>query len=687
MKWKYILGVSLLMSIGLLASSCSDDDDASINTKAIISSITSGTPSVSSVSATIDHNVVRSLAGQSSKAYEIGVVYATSPAGVENGTKVSSSLNADDSTYTVSLEGLQKNTTYYYKAYAALQNQVTYYSSDVKSFVTSDAKVVTDNAADVSSVSAGLGGTLTSVGNIPVSADFSCGILISTQSDDASILKGYDLAVGDLVHAQAGTPYSVTKNTLVPGTKYYYKAYMKLNDGYIMGQLDSVTTMTEAKDFVDLGLSVLWAKSNVGATSESDAGGLYGYGDATGLQTSAVSLLYPTSNVVGGSSDICVASGNGRLPSAVELQELKNNCTFTDSTVNDIPGYKVTGVNGNSIFIPKAGYRNGMSTVNSGQSAYLMSGTISNSSNNYEYDLALKSNSPSFTTAATFYGISARAVKKVKVDFDNSKLLETTENNDLRFEIFNTWGATASNSGLDASSFAFYKKMYVNFTVVGLGHLDSPVTATIGFASSDWSCQDWTSSVQIRGDGTYTIPVTGSAVGVAVFVIDIKGQKAELNKWHGYINSIIIDNDNTTDYYACNGEKINPEGMRYGPLDSKDDYRVELYNMYGDTKQYTTHAFKSLLTSSFSQQYSVTFEVSNAGKVSSCKAGLSFANPDWSYSSWTYDVPVTGNGQYGCSIYPGDKTCQFNGVNCLDIKNLLNEASDASVKITGIYWK
>lgn len=675
------------MSIGLLASSCSDDDDASINTKAIISSITSGTPSVSSVSATIDHNVVRSLAGQSSKAYEIGVVYATSPAGVENGTKVSSSLNADDSTYTALLEGLQKNTTYYYKAYVALQNQVTYYSDDTKSFITSDAKVLTSDATDITSVSAGLGGTLVNVGNVPASADFSCGIFVSTKSDDASILKGYDLAAGSLSQAQAGTPYSVVKNTLVPHTRYYYKAYMKLNDGYILGQLDSVTTATESKDFVDLGLSVLWAKSNVGAVSESDAGGLYGYGDATGLLTSVQASLYPGNNIVGGSSDICVASGNGRLPSASELQELKNNCVFTDSTVNDVSGYKVTGVNGNSIFVPKTGYRNGTSIVNSGQSAYLMSGTISNSSNNYEYDLALNSNSPSFTTAAAFYGLSARAVKKVKVDFDNSKLLETTNNSDLRFEIFNTWGSTAGNSGLNASSFVFYKKMFVNFTVVGLGHLASPVTASIGFASSDWSCQDWNSSVQITGDGTYTIPVTGSASGVAVFVIDIKGQAEKLNKWHGYINSIIIDSDNTTDYYACNGEKINVNGMRYGPLDTKDDYRVELYNMYGDTKQYTTHAFKSLLTSSFSQQYSVTFEVSNAGNVSSCNAGLSFANPDWSYSSWTYDVPVTGNGQYGCSIYPGDKTCQFNGVNCLDIKNLLSKAADASVKITGIYWK
>ena len=41
------------------------------------------------------------------------------------------------------------------------------------------------------------------------------------------------------------------------------------------------TTANEARP-VDLGLSVLWADRNVGATSEFDLGGRYGWGDPTG---------------------------------------------------------------------------------------------------------------------------------------------------------------------------------------------------------------------------------------------------------------------------------------------------------------------------------------------------------------------------------------------------------------------
>lgn len=686
MKLKYILGISLLMSSGLLVTSCNDENDYSINTAPIISSITAGSPTVSAASATIVGSEVNSLAGQSASAYTVGIVYSKSAGDVVNGTRVTGLLNDDGTTYDVLLEGLETNTAYYYTAYVTLQGKITKYSTEVKSFVTSDAKVTTIGATDVTAVKTTLGGRLADVGNVPASANLVCGVLMSVAKDDASLMKGLNLSMSGLTPEQTASPYSFTKTALVPGTKYYYKAYMKLNDGYFFGQLDSVTTKTYEAEFVDLGLDVLWAKTNVGATSETEAGGLYGYGDASGLKLSADAGDYARHNIIGSAAyDICSASGSGRLPTATEMRQLINQCKIAEETKGGVAGYTVTGPNGNSIFIPQAGYRIGETVTGGG--ACLMTGTISDANNAYEYIASISGTAAKFATAAVTNGLSARAVLKNKADFDNSKLAVCGNNGDLRLEVYNAWGSTASNPGINKDAFLFTKKMYVNFTLFGLGELDAPVTAVIGFASGDWGLQDWSTSVEITGDGTYTIPVTGSATGITVFVIDIKGQESKLGQWNGYINSIILDNDNTTDYYAWNGDKINVRSMVFGDIEDKGNYRVEIFNQYGFTAGMAEPAFASLKTASFSEQYTVVYEVSGAGSVSGVSGGLSFANPDWSYSSWNYDTPITGDGQYAATISPGGTACSFTGVNCLDLNGLCTAAPNASVKITGIYWK
>ena len=44
------------------------------------------------------------------------------------------------------------------------------------------------------------------------------------------------------------------------------------------------------------------------------------------------------------------------MPTKAEQDELRNNCTWTWTTQNGVNGYKVVGPNGNSIFLPAAGY-------------------------------------------------------------------------------------------------------------------------------------------------------------------------------------------------------------------------------------------------------------------------------------------------------------------------------------------
>ncbi|MCD8305980.1 MAG: DUF1566 domain-containing protein [Prevotella sp.] len=67
--------------------------------------------------------------------------------------------------------------------------------------------------------------------------------------------------------------------------------------------------------------------------------------------------------------------GTWRLPTWSEIDELVDKCTRTWTTINGHSGYKVTGPNGNSIFLPAAGYRNGTSLFNAGEIGSFWSAT------------------------------------------------------------------------------------------------------------------------------------------------------------------------------------------------------------------------------------------------------------------------------------------------------------------------
>ena len=114
---------------------------------------------------------------------------------------------------------------------------------------------------------------------------------------------------------------------------------------------------------VDLGLSVKWAKWNMGASSEYDSGDWYGWGDPTGEMTSTMSSDYATGytepSICGTSLDIATQNwGEGwRLPTAEEVKELLDNCKRTAVTKNGVAGYNLT-LNGETIFLPKGGYKN-----------------------------------------------------------------------------------------------------------------------------------------------------------------------------------------------------------------------------------------------------------------------------------------------------------------------------------------
>lgn len=109
---------------------------------------------------------------------------------------------------------------------------------------------------------------------------------------------------------------------------------------------------------IDLGLSVKWASMNLGATDITDFGKRYLWSDPSGEGVMFYFKSPELTDICGTKYDIVrkELGGKWRLPSRKEEYELATKCKWARATINGVTGMKVTGKNGNSIFLPPTGY-------------------------------------------------------------------------------------------------------------------------------------------------------------------------------------------------------------------------------------------------------------------------------------------------------------------------------------------
>lgn len=163
-------------------------------------------------------------------------------------------------------------------------------------------------------------------------------------------------------------------------------------------------------EYVDLGLpsGLKWATFNVGANSPEEYGDYFAWGETEPYYTEGHSqdrpcsnwrtnktagYDWPSYNWCNGSYDsqtkYCTSSsygtvdnktvldleddaahvnwgGDWRMPTKEEQDELRTKCTWTWELKNGVNGYTVVGPNGNSLFLPAAGYRIGSNLYNVG---------------------------------------------------------------------------------------------------------------------------------------------------------------------------------------------------------------------------------------------------------------------------------------------------------------------------------
>lgn len=194
----------------------------------------------------------------------------------------------------------------------------------------------------------------------------------------------------------------VQSNT--PKQRYYGRSVRLVRDT-IIPKIDS--TYTAQPEYVDLGLSVKWATFNVGASKPEEYGdyfawgetepkeeyswATYKWGDGTESnmtkynKVDKLTTLEPQDDAA-----YMNWSSNWRMPTKAEIQELFDQCTWVADTINGISGHKAIGPNGNSIFLPAAGFYNndhGEGVTVLGRSTYYWSNT--SCGYNSAYDLII----------------------------------------------------------------------------------------------------------------------------------------------------------------------------------------------------------------------------------------------------------------------------------------------------------
>ncbi|MBE6291988.1 MAG: DUF1566 domain-containing protein [Bacteroidales bacterium] len=149
---------------------------------------------------------------------------------------------------------------------------------------------------------------------------------------------------------------------------------------------------------IDLGLSVKWASWNVGATAPEEYGDYFAWGETEVKDdySEDTYLYYQNGVYVDLGADISgteydvahVKWGDKwRMPTLDEILELCYNCSWNWTTQNGVNGYKVTGPNGNSIFLPAAGYRIGTEVYYRGSDGSYWSGALVENDSGDAYSL------------------------------------------------------------------------------------------------------------------------------------------------------------------------------------------------------------------------------------------------------------------------------------------------------------
>ena len=172
-------------------------------------------------------------------------------------------------------------------------------------------------------------------------------------------------------------------------------------------------TVMNATDYstgeaIDLGLpsGTLWASCNIGASSEVEPGSFFAWGETETKQTFYKSnyQYYDSStdtykslgyNISGTQYDAAhfIWGGAWRMPTMADFKELRDNCQTRWTTYKGVICKQYTGPNGNSIYMPAAGYYSGDVLNGKDEAGYYWSADLYPKDERYAYLIVTENSS------------------------------------------------------------------------------------------------------------------------------------------------------------------------------------------------------------------------------------------------------------------------------------------------------
>ncbi|MDD6508955.1 MAG: hypothetical protein PUF43_05775 [Bacteroidales bacterium] len=222
----------------------------------------------------------------------------------------------------------------------------------------------------------------------------------------------------------------------------------KLED--LKGSIGGGGTTPSTMEYVDLGLpsGLKWAKCNLGASKPSDYGDYYSWGETapkadydwptykwmqagksnsnyitkyTVADGQTWGIWYDSSGAFIGDNKTVLAAADDaatanlgspwRMPTADEIQELIDNCTWIWTTQDGVNGYQVDGPNGNAIFLPASGEREDSGLIDAGTKARYWSSSLRTTLNSYAHHIYFDSGNYERQGVLRCYGYSVRPVR------------------------------------------------------------------------------------------------------------------------------------------------------------------------------------------------------------------------------------------------------------------------------------
>ncbi len=366
-----------------------------------------------------------------------GICYSTGSTPTVNNTRLQASSKDRNGNFTVQLRALTGSTTYYYRSYAYVDNYLSY--GPIRSFTTKDDDVVITGDIDTTNYS--VKSTL-KIGSGAYST-LELGVCYGT---NATPTVNNKTVTTNEVDDENNFTLSLKD---IPFGTVFYRSFVMIDGVAHYGDIKSFERAlpdVNGYEYVDLGLSVLWATCNVGATKPEEYGYYYAWGETEPktsytwtnykFRTSGDSWdnvkfsKYNTSSSYGTVDNKTVLDpeddvahvkwgGSWRLPTKEEQDDLRNKCTWTwyssgNTKFNGVAGYKVTsnvsGYTDRSIFLPAAGYRYGTNLNDVGSYGLYWSCSLDTDSPADAWSVSFNSGSHYTYSRSRLYGRSVRPV-------------------------------------------------------------------------------------------------------------------------------------------------------------------------------------------------------------------------------------------------------------------------------------